>query len=1344
MGERFGVRVGVMLGGVMWSALAWAGEPEPGEPFEASPNEWVVFAKSRLAQRPARVEGLVTPKTPLVTALRFVVGDDGSTQMRYHGAFTTSPGDSPPTYSTIRMAYMPWMETRPEIKARLILPDGTEKWLDPATFVEGPAGGAANGMVVQGRAITAPIPPVPLGTIVEYTTTKSFKGTYDTSGFSHRVRPGPSDHGALSRFVLDVPVDSPLHLKQTLPKAQLTDRRSKGRRIVEVNYAHIDTGEATNGWIRPPRDPGPGMFAFSTSSDWKAVTRAYLDRIENTLDADAGEALIAGLELPKDRRGRVSAIVQRLHERVRYTGLHFGAQAVIPWAPAKVLDRGYGDCKDKAVLLHLALQEAGVGSSLVLVEASAERQHSLLPGLVGFNHMIVRVDGDDPIWVDPTVDVAQLGVLSTVVQGRPALVLDRSTRDLSWTPTQTLDETRFELTTVLNFPPVGPARLEQSAQGRGWLMLPYRAGVEQQLAAINGGEGQRLAEQNGWGAPMRAKLEGNPRDPSSSIRWTTSTEAHSQTARGLGVELTVGFGDVTGGLPRWVSTPALDNPPPHDIGFLPVYLSEVQELYTDPALVPVVSTPINVTLGPLKMERTIETVEPGHTRVRSSLTVDADRIRPEHVMGWVDAMRQLEARKAFRIRLSNPSFALVASGKPCSGGERLYQDSVRLPKSQLLTTYRSTAAASCGFVTDAKALAEASQTQHPTWIGPVVARNQALMTDVYGRVHSPGQKRATMLGALQKTVSTDTVHTDHSLSQLGAVLSRNAQGVRYGAGADLAGAEDAYAASVALRRDAPELWALTHLRLVRGNDAAILSETTDADPILTQSLRVIAMARQYDLGSALRLARSLSGQPGSHTILPGAAAHSAALGEDELARAFWQALSADEQGGWLQVKGFVEGVSNPNGSRGLGARTMDLLAALARDPSASSAGAWMHPSLLDRLKAEPRLLATLDVNGVNMMVPGSQARAETLARRAWTIVDVQQVAPELSRVRIQGPGESKTGTLWWVGAQSRARLAALSAVPRTELALMAELGRTGKMDAFHALVQDKVIKDGAPIWPLSLNTVRWVRASVPLNARQAQMAADLIDPSPEGDQRLRTLANELDASTRGGQNLIATIAFHLDARRQWASSVALWQRRVDHGSDAEKDWDRTKAAIGYLRSGQVDKAEALLNAVSPDHLDKVPDAPRCDVIGLKKGMGARADCVNAWAQKMNLAPSAAGHRIVASLIVPATTVAALQTARAELAQHLDGNPANLAALALAEALHGDLDTAMRLWQTHHDTYVDLDPYAFDHWHGVRGAMAARMGLMDTARAHFERWQAEQPHLDLTPLTEPILAGAARD
>ena len=99
----------------------------------------------------------------------------------------------------------------------------------------------------------------------------------------------------------------------------------------------------------------------------------------------------------------------------------------------QVLERGYGDCKDKAVLLISLARELGLPLEYALLRTvPAGRVEREVPNQQ-FNHAIVYVPKQEgfpePFFVDATTDGLDVGSLRSDDQGAWSLVLDPKKRE---------------------------------------------------------------------------------------------------------------------------------------------------------------------------------------------------------------------------------------------------------------------------------------------------------------------------------------------------------------------------------------------------------------------------------------------------------------------------------------------------------------------------------------------------------------------------------------------------------------------------------------------------------------------------------------------------------------------------------------------------------------------------------------------------------------------------------------------------------------------------------------------------------------------------------------------------
>ena len=93
----------------------------------------------------------------------------------------------------------------------------------------------------------------------------------------------------------------------------------------------------------------------------------------------------------------IRRLVAALHKNVRYTGVEFGEDSIVPQFPSETLKRKYGDCKDKAALLVTMLRAVNIPANLALLSTGPGQDiNPELPGMGMFDHAIVFVEHPVP------------------------------------------------------------------------------------------------------------------------------------------------------------------------------------------------------------------------------------------------------------------------------------------------------------------------------------------------------------------------------------------------------------------------------------------------------------------------------------------------------------------------------------------------------------------------------------------------------------------------------------------------------------------------------------------------------------------------------------------------------------------------------------------------------------------------------------------------------------------------------------------------------------------------------------------------------------------------------------
>jgi len=185
-------------------------------------------------------------------------------------------------------------------------------------------------------------------------------------------------------------------------------------------------------------DPYPSV-QWGDFKDWAAVAQWAVPLYQVPAKLDSGlqaEVDRIANEFTKPDE-RLVATLRYVQKSIRYLGVEVGAGSHAPNPPSLVMERRFGDCKDKSLLTLTMLNSLGINARAALVNTQI-RQGVLdqRSSPAAFNHVMVRatLDGVD-YWVDPTRP-PQMGELKAISQPRfgAALIIDKATRELQRIP----------------------------------------------------------------------------------------------------------------------------------------------------------------------------------------------------------------------------------------------------------------------------------------------------------------------------------------------------------------------------------------------------------------------------------------------------------------------------------------------------------------------------------------------------------------------------------------------------------------------------------------------------------------------------------------------------------------------------------------------------------------------------------------------------------------------------------------------------------------------------------------------------------------------------------------------
>lgn len=161
------------------------------------------------------------------------------------------------------------------------------------------------------------------------------------------------------------------------------------------------------------------FLRFSDTRDWTPLALALAPHYtaEYPLPAE-WEARVDAIALAHPTpEARAFAALRLVQDELRYVSLSVGAGGYFARPPVEVIAAGFGDCKDKSLLLRVMLSRLGVTAAVALTDLDGG--YGLpeeLPGLGAFDHMILRATLDGrAVWMDPTGSHAG-GNLGTAVE----------------------------------------------------------------------------------------------------------------------------------------------------------------------------------------------------------------------------------------------------------------------------------------------------------------------------------------------------------------------------------------------------------------------------------------------------------------------------------------------------------------------------------------------------------------------------------------------------------------------------------------------------------------------------------------------------------------------------------------------------------------------------------------------------------------------------------------------------------------------------------------------------------------------------------------------------------------
>lgn len=250
------------------------------------------------------------------------------------------------------------------------------------------------------------------------------------------------------RYVLIAPASRAINVR--LPEngevQYTTEASADGRQVVHV-LERNDTLPVAREHMMPGFAEVADYVVLSTFGGWGEVAKWYweLARDQWVVDAEIRDVVRRLTDGVTDRREIVSRIHNYVVKNTRYVALEFGVHGYKPYRTTVCFKRRFGDCKDKASLIKVMLEEAGVPTDIVLVRTRRNGAIATDPATLRiFDHAIAYVPEFD-LFLDGTAEFSGTAELPSMDQGVTVLIVkDGGGWELRQTPVLPSSASRIE------------------------------------------------------------------------------------------------------------------------------------------------------------------------------------------------------------------------------------------------------------------------------------------------------------------------------------------------------------------------------------------------------------------------------------------------------------------------------------------------------------------------------------------------------------------------------------------------------------------------------------------------------------------------------------------------------------------------------------------------------------------------------------------------------------------------------------------------------------------------------------------------------------------------------------
>ena len=405
-----------------------------------------------LALAGAALLNVVVAAAPPIPAviLKALTGDtivqpDGSYTTITHAEMLATNESAAHSIAQHRVEYSESMETADILEAFTRKADGKILEVDRSQiFPQAPPGSAQVPMFNDRKQKVIVFPDVSAEDTVVYTIKQTRKAPFAEQFFFGGV------------FLRGVAFED-VRVSITLPKAMAAHVEVQG-----VNHEIAEAEESvTHKFLyskpRPPVAEPAALspwdtephYIISTFPDYAAVAAAYRQMAAGKAAVtpriqELADEITTGTS---DRRDQAHRIYDWVSKHIRYVAVFLGNGGYEPHEAIKILENGYGDCKDHVVLLEALLKAKGIASVPALIDSGNRYRAPETATPAAFNHVLSYLPEFD-LYVDSTAGVAPFGTLPVSEYGKPAALATEPGASLTTLPLVVTEENEEKLQTT--------------------------------------------------------------------------------------------------------------------------------------------------------------------------------------------------------------------------------------------------------------------------------------------------------------------------------------------------------------------------------------------------------------------------------------------------------------------------------------------------------------------------------------------------------------------------------------------------------------------------------------------------------------------------------------------------------------------------------------------------------------------------------------------------------------------------------------------------------------------------------------------------------------------------------